>query len=70
MNYFVFELPALLILLNDQVSRSGQGLLLRVCGRQRILELVQFLTTGKASEMVVIITKDIRRKRYHLLLNL
>lgn len=70
MNYFVFELPALLILLNDQVSRRGQGLLLRVCDRQRILELVQFLTTDKAIEMVAIVTKDIRRKRYHLLLNL
>lgn len=55
MNYFVFELPALLRLLNDQVSRSGQGLLLRVCGEQRILELVQFLTI----EMVVIVTKGI-----------
>lgn len=53
MNYFVFELPALLILLNDQVSRRGQGLLLRVCDRQRILELVQFLTTDKAIKMVV-----------------
>lgn len=59
MNYFVFELPALLILLNDQVSRSRQGLLLRVCGKQRILELVPFLTTDKAIEMVVIVTKDI-----------
>lgn len=70
MNYFVFELPALPILLNDQVSRRGQGLLLRVCGKPRILELVQFLTTDKAIEMVAIITKDTRRERYHLLLNL
>lgn len=44
MNCLPFELPALLTLLNDQVSRRG-----RVCGDSRVLEFVQFLALQQIS---------------------